>query len=1131
MPFRPQLPVIPRPTGRLPSSPGSPALHDPNFGLLFSDTSWRNSWSTIIAGRFSPSPFSTLMFVEEGTAYAELYYTDGSGHIRTPLLAQFNPLGGRTTWTHIVPGFFGPSGFTGLLLYDSNAGFGRFFDSDGKGGLILLSEYPGWRSSWTHIVAGRFTGSAYSSVFFYSASEKYGEIWDIDGKGLAGTAPHQTFPDFGNRAFTHVVVGDFHWTPGFIDQVSTYSDLFVYDGLSGHGEMYRCDDSGILTAPTAVSDSLPLGAALVAAGNFSGLGNTDIIFYDGTAGSLAFYAFEDTSDTSANIGLRETQSGLRKGANLLVVGKFWASNLDDHWFSEGPPSAATPPFDPDWRYGTGAFSDLLIYANSASTGDFYFHEPVAPTTPPLEGYISSRTSHPNAPNVSTGSVLPGESIAFHISSQDGPYSIAIFREAIFADEVEQPMGAVGGLPANASPFRSTRTAYRDGAGWPAAAEFTVPDTWPSGLYLARVQTSGASASTIDLPFVVRARPTARCPVLVILADATYCAYNVWGGRNAYGYLSGDDFVGAFPSASAMRVPFGFQLSFERPVDGRFNNIPQAVELPFLQWLSRRGVPFDVCTSRDLHFEPPDARQYRLLLFAGHHEYWTQEMRNNTEGFGRSGGNVAFFSGNVCWWQVRLSADGSQQSCYKVAGFDPVSSTPDHSLTTVQWFDDHVKRPETTLTGVSFLGNDGIYYDTQHRFQVKNATHWVFAGTGLNNSDSFGGYGGPGNDQNSVCGTETDRVQSGGPNGLSSPAGYTLASIYDLVYPTLEVGTMGIFRPPGQSSGQTYNAATINWALGLDIDQTSWNLIDQITLNVIGTLGPPRPLPWASVSEGRSTPGAPITPALVSPNQIALLLADPGGGVYAASGFPGVGWGPWGSVSQGQSTPGAPITAVLTKPNQVTLFLADPAGGVYTASGFPGVGWGPWESVSQGQSTPGAPITAVLTASNQVTLFLADPGGGIYTASGFPGVGWGPWSDVSQGSSTPGGHVTALLTGNNVVTLFLSDPAGGIYTTSGSAVQGWAPWTSVAEGRSTPGDRVSAVLLAPNRIALFMAGSQGGILSTAGNVTDGWLPWTSLSEGRSTAGGAVTAVLTVANRVAVFLADPLGGVFTTATAMA
>ena len=65
--------------------------------------------------------------------------------------------------------------------------------------------------------------------------------------------------------------------------------------------------------------------------------------------------------------------------------------------------------------------------------------------------------------------------------------------------------------------------------------------------------------------------------------------------------------------------------------------------------------------------------------------------------------------------------------------------PDHALTTVHWFDDLVKRPETTLTGVSWLGDEGIYSDQDHRFTLKQANHWAFAGTGLQNGNIFGEY--------------------------------------------------------------------------------------------------------------------------------------------------------------------------------------------------------------------------------------------------------------------------------------------------------------------------------------------------------------------------------------------------------
>ncbi len=1122
------------------AAPIRPALSDPpNFGLLASDSSWRTTWSAIVPGKFSASIYSCLLFVEEFTGYAELYQTDGQGRISAPYLGAYDPLGDRATWTHIVPGLFGSSGFAGLLLYDQAAGYGRFYGSDGLGNFSLLSEYSGWRTSWTHIIAGRFIASSpWSSLFFYDASTDYGEIWATDALGLAGRAPFETFttsvlsgihaqfargglpiPVFGPSPFTHVLGGDFHWTPGFISEVPTLTDLFFYNAATGSALMYRCADSpdpGVLIL-AASSNGLPTQAAAVVAGNFGGTGNTDLGFYDRRSGTLNIYSFQDSSDTTATLVLRETQSGLRRTFDQVVPGNYWMSDPEDHWFNDGPPVSSSPFFDPDWRFGTGAFSDFLFYDRAAGLGEFYWHGPVFPLSP-LDGYITSQTTQGGA-LVATGSVLPGESIAFHISSQSAPYSIRIYQQGLFAGEPEKFVAEIAGLPAEPVVNPLPQNAWRDGAQWPAVATFVVPG-WPSGLYLARVQTTGASPLTVDLPLVVRAPSGSETGILLVLSDTTQYAYNDWGGRNAYGYVSNNDFGAAYPSTSAFRVPFGFQLSFERPLHGGFGNVLQSWEIPFIRWLARRGVPVDVCTCRDLHFAQPDREKYRLLLFAGHHEYWSAQMRDSVEDFAKAGGNVAFFSGNVAWWQIRITPDGRQMICYKVAGFDPVSTTSDHAQTTVHWFDDLVKRPETALTGVSWVGNDGLYYDQDHLFTVKHADSWVFAGTGLANSDTFGGYSSmnDGNIDSSVCGAETDRVQSNGPNGLNSPANYTLASIYDLVYPDLEVGTLGTFSP----GGVVFNAATINWSLGLSQDDHGWNEIDQITLNVLAKLGPPRPGPWSSVSEGSTPPGAPVAAVLASQAQVSLFLSDPEGGVYTISGDASQGWGLWTSVSQGSTAPGAPITAVLSAPNQITLFLSDPEGGIYTASGF-GDQWGQWTSVSQGASTPGAPVTAVLSAPNRIALFLSDPEGGIYTASGF-GDQWGQWTSVSQGASTPGAPIAAVLSAPNRIALFLSDPGGGIYTASGFGDQ-WGQWTSVSQGASTPGAPIAAVLSAPNQIALFLSDPEGGIYTTAG-AADSWRPWTSVSEGRSTPGAPVSAVLNGDGRIRLFVADAAGTVIST-----
>ena len=137
-------------------------------------------------------------------------------------------------------------------------------------------------------------------------------------------------------------------------------------------------------------------------------------------------------------------------------------------------------------------------------------------------------------------------------------------------------------------------------------------------------------------------------ILLVIADATYAAYNDWGGRNVYGYAAAGNspderaFVGTFPSSSAAHAPYAFEVSFQRPVGYALGNSSQAWDAPMIRWLARNGIPVDVCTARDLHFHAPATPDYRLLLFAGHHEYWTWEMRDHVENFVKAGGGAAFF---------------------------------------------------------------------------------------------------------------------------------------------------------------------------------------------------------------------------------------------------------------------------------------------------------------------------------------------------------------------------------------------------------------------------------------------------------------------------------------------------------
>jgi hypothetical protein len=812
--------------GPQPERQFDPALnvYSANFELLFSDKSWRNTWTHIVPGKFSLSPYTGLLFFEQSTGYAEVYETDGQGRILAPPLQTYSPLGGRAHWTHVIPGLFGSSGFTGVLLYDQPSGLARFLEGVGEGVLVQRSQYSDWRNTWTHIVPGFFTMSANSSLLFYSPSEGYGELWETSNEGgLLGTAPVQTWSGW-RSTWTHIVAADFFWTPGYLS-APVFSDIFFYEASTGYGEMYGFDGSGLVPYPKAAG-TLIQGATSVVAGNF-GFGFSNVLLHDRQAGQLKIYSF--LSEGLAPIAERETLSGLRRTFDLVAPGKFYMANPEDHWFNDGPHSPLQE--QRNWRAGTGAFTDLLLYDRAAGLGETYLHEPIPPPAALLDAYISCQSSHDGAAAVASGSLLPGETLSLHISSL-APYTIRIYRQGYFGDgQTEQLITQIGNVWPATSALPISRTAYRDGAGWPVAASTSIPDL-PSGLYLARVKDSSSPPNTVDVPFIVRAASSSQTKILLVIADTTYAAYNDWGGRNVYGYATATDdtrtsraFIGTFPSSSALHAPYAFELSFERPVGYALGNSSQGQEIPMIQWLMRRGIPFDMCTARDLHFQAPAWPDYRMLMFVGHHEYWTWEMRDHVENFVKAGGGVGFFCGNTCWWQIRISPDGARLNCYKVAGFDPLFPT---NRTTVNWLDSPVLRPETGMTGVSYYGS-GINIPDGIPFVVKNPAHWAFQGISppLIEGDWFGIY--CGDNVHSVVGDECDRIQPADNEvNMQSPPNFTIASARD-PRDSNEIATMGSFA---LGAGEVFNAATIIWALALSDETGLWNKAPEITQNVI-----------------------------------------------------------------------------------------------------------------------------------------------------------------------------------------------------------------------------------------------------------------------------------------------------------
>jgi hypothetical protein len=322
------------------------------------------------------------------------------------------------------------------------------------------------------------------------------------------------------------------------------------------------------------------------------------------------------------------------------------------------------------------------------------------------------------------------------------------------------MLATNGISGGQYPVPENASSH--GCGWPASFRFILPDQWKSGYYqvLLRVADRGGPyvqrnrrTAEGECFFVVRpAQPGARTKILLQLASNTYNAYNNWGGFCLYSF-------------NARAKVQGHRVSFLRPPASQFSNWEQ----PFVAWAESNGYVLDYCANSDLEFRPELLAPYKLVLSVGHDEYWSSEMRDHLEEFIGKGGNVAFFSGNTCCWQVRSEEGGQALVSWKQwFNLDPVYPSGDHRLLTTLWSHHLVNRPENQLTGVGFLfggyhRSHGQFMDGKASYTVHHPDHWIFEGTNLKRDDEFGG-------KDTIVGYECDGCEFTLENGLPVPTG-------------------------------------------------------------------------------------------------------------------------------------------------------------------------------------------------------------------------------------------------------------------------------------------------------------------------------------------------------------------------
>jgi hypothetical protein len=330
------------------------------------------------------------------------------------------------------------------------------------------------------------------------------------------------------------------------------------------------------------------------------------------------------------------------------------------------------------------------------------------------------------------SVEPGSELVLHVSTDCKRFRIHLLR---WTGALE-PLLTSDWLPGeHAAPAGAA--ADWD---WPAY-RIAIPAGLPSAVCIAWCETDGAPAPGVAMAeaaalFVVRGK--GKGALLYKLPLATYHAYN-YSGAGCY-----------YKDPPRSVDPPGARVSLLRPGGGIGGPVWGAADhydpssprqcfahwdASFIAWLLRAGHAPEYCTDFDLAEDPGLCARHRLLVSAGHDEYWSEAARDQVEDFVDGGGHVAFFGANTCWWRIHLVDGATAMVCHQGGPLGARDSWSGRG---------GAGRPEDSLGGLSYRHGGGWWDGARATdgYTVERPDHWVFVGTGLEAGARFGADANP-----------------------------------------------------------------------------------------------------------------------------------------------------------------------------------------------------------------------------------------------------------------------------------------------------------------------------------------------------------------------------------------------------
>jgi N,N-dimethylformamidase beta subunit-like protein len=316
---------------------------------------------------------------------------------------------------------------------------------------------------------------------------------------------------------------------------------------------------------------------------------------------------------------------------------------------------------------------------------------------------------------------PGDRIHLHVST-DHRYRIVVYRLGWYGGAGARQVACLpscatdeqGHVQGGADP-PATQPAR---ANWPVTDVVQTGSDWTSGYYIVEAVLAGRSAVPLvgTTYFILRQPPSAQpSQILVQVPVNTWEAYNAWGGRSLYNFT----------------MERAYRVSFQRPFDHQATT-PLWWEIQLVRFLEREGYDVSYATDIDTDRAPSSLLQHRLVIVAGHDEYWTLAIRNAFESALAAGTNLAFMGSNDAYWNIKYEDGGQTIFTYK-SMYDP---NPDVTTKTAMFRE--IGRPECLLLGVQHADIRVLAHPLDYTVTSAGASDPWLAGTGFLAGDRIAG---------------------------------------------------------------------------------------------------------------------------------------------------------------------------------------------------------------------------------------------------------------------------------------------------------------------------------------------------------------------------------------------------------